>query len=139
MTWKATQAAHLRSAPSAQSPVIASVPKDAVLTSFQPCARGWCAVEYKGFRGWIYDIYIVQQSAKTVAQMPPAPPPLAKAALQRPSAAPALVAAAKESPRISYRVIGLRAEESLPIREAPLDTARLDRSAFTGRERYRRT
>ena len=103
MTWTASQAAHLRSAPSGQSPVIASVPKDAVLTSFQPCARGWCAVEYKGIRGWIYDIYLVEQSAKTVAQAPPAPPPFAKAALQRPSAAPAL-AAAKESPRISYRV-----------------------------------
>jgi len=123
MTWKATQAAHLRSAPSGQSPVIASVPKDAVLTSFQPCARGWCAVEYKGFRGWIYDIFVVEQSANTGAQVPYAP--LAKAALQRPSAATAPVAAAKESPRISYRVIGLGAEESLPIREAPLDTAPL--------------
>jgi SH3-like domain-containing protein len=125
-TWKASRGAHLRSAPSSQSPVIASVPKDAVLTSFQPCAKGWCAVEYKGIRGWIYDVYlVVEQSANTVWQVPPAPPPFAKAALQRPSAAPAHVAAAKESPRISYRVIGLGAEESLPIREAPLDTAPL--------------
>ncbi len=123
MTWTATRAAHLRSAPSGQSPVIASVPKDAVLTSFQPCARGWCAVEYKGFRGWIYDFLIVEQSANTVAKATPAQPPFAKAALQRPSAAPA--PAGKESARISYSVIGLGAEESLPIREGPLDTAPL--------------
>jgi len=145
MTWTASQAAHLRSAPSSQSPVIASVPKDAVLTSFQPCARGWCAVEYKGIRGWIYDVYLVEQSAKTVSQAPPAPPPpFAKAALQRPSAAPGPVAAAKESPRISYRVIGLAAEESLPIREAPLDTAPLigglspDANAIAGLETCKR-
>ena len=123
MTWTASQAAHLRSAPSGQSPVIASVPKDAVLTSFPPCARGWCAVEYRGIRGWIYDVYLVGQSPKTVSQVPPAPQSFAKAALQRPSGAPA--PAAKESPRVSYRVAGLGAEESLPIRGAPLDTAPL--------------
>jgi len=122
-TWKAATAAHLRSAPSSQSPVIASVPKDAMLTSFQPCARGWCAVDYKGFRGWIYDVSIVEQlPAKTIPPAP-APQPLAKASLQRPSPAP--VATAKESPRTSYRVVGLGFEESLPIREAPLDTARV--------------
>ncbi|HWJ20294.1 MAG TPA: SH3 domain-containing protein [Geobacterales bacterium] len=122
-TWKAFRAAPLQSAPSSQSPVIASIPKNAVLTSFQPCTRGWCAVEYKGIRGWIYDIFIVEHSANPVAHVPPGPPRLTKAALQRPSATPAPVAAA--SLRISYRVIGLGAEESLPIREAPLDTAPL--------------
>ena len=114
-TWTASRAAHLRVAPSSQSPVVASVPKDAVLTSFQPCARGWCAVEYKGIRGWIYDVYLVGQLGKAV--------PAAPASLQRPSSAP--VATVKESRRISYRVIGLGVEESLPIREGPLDTARV--------------
>jgi len=125
-TWKASIAAHLRAAPSSQSPVIASVPKDTLLTSFQPCARGWCAVEYKGFRGWIYDIFLVEQPVKAAPQMAPAPQPLAKASLQRPLPAPppAPVALAKEDAR-AYRVIGLGAEESLPVREGPLDTARV--------------
>ncbi len=123
-TWKASKAAHLRSAPSNQSPVIASVPKDAMLTSFQPCSRGWCAVDYKGFRGWIYDVYIVEQPGKAVPPAPPPPQPLAKASLQRPSAAP--MATAREGMRTSYRmIIGLGAEESLPIRVGPLDTARV--------------
>ncbi len=120
-TWTSSRAAHLRVAPSSQSPVLASVPKDAVLTSFQPCARGWCAVEYKGIRGWIYDVYLVEQLGKAVPAAP-APRPLTKASLQRPSPAP--IATVKESQRASYRVIGLGVEESLPIREEPLDTAR---------------
>ena len=113
-TWTASKAAHLRVAPSSESPVVASVPKDAVLTSYQPCARGWCAVEHRGIRGWIYDVLLVEQLGKA---MPATQEPLAKASLQRPS--PASVATA------SYRVIGLEAEESLPIRESPTDTARV--------------
>ena len=110
-TWTASKAAHLRVAPSSESPVVASVPKDAILTSHQPCARGWCAVEYRGIRGWIYDVLLVEQLGKA---MPATQEPLAKASLQRPS--PPLVATA------SYRVIGLGLkaflfENRLPTRQ----------------------
>ncbi len=120
-TWTASRGAHLRVAPSSQSPIVTSVPKDAVLTSFQPCARGWCAVEYKGIRGWIYDVFLFEQARKTNSAAP-APEPLAKASLQKPSPAPV---ATKESARASYRVVGLGSEESLPIREGPLDSTRV--------------
>ena len=123
-TWKVSRAAHLRGAPSGQSPVVASVPKDAVLASFQPCTKGWCAVEYKGIRGWIYDIFIVEMPGKAVSAAPPPPPqPLARASLQRPLPAPAPVAASREGVRLSYRLIGLKAHESLPLREGPSDGA----------------
>jgi SH3-like domain-containing protein len=114
-TWTASKAAHLRVAPSSESPIVASVPKDAVLTSYQPCARGWCAVEYRGIRGWIYDALLVEQLGKAMPAT--TPEPLEKASLQRPSPPPTATA--------SYRVIGLGAEESLPIRESPTDTARV--------------
>ena len=119
-TWVASRAANLRAAPSGQSPVIASVPKDAALISFEPCARGWCAVEYRGVRGWIFDALLVEAPQKTAPAPAPAAPPLARASLQKSSPAPA-----NESIRRSYRVIGLGVEESLPVREAPLDTARM--------------
>jgi SH3-like domain-containing protein len=114
-TWTASKAAHLRVAPSSESPIVASVPKDAVLTSYQPCARGWCAVEYRGIRGWIYDVLLVEQLGKAMPAT--TPEPLEKASLQRPSPPPTATT--------SYRVIGLGAEESLPIRESPTDTARV--------------
>ncbi len=125
-TWKVSKSAHLRGAPSSQSPVVASVPKDAVLASFQPCTKGWCAVEYKGIRGWIYDIFIVEMPGKAApVAAPPPPKPLARASLERLSPAPAPVAAPKEGVRLSYRLIGLKAEESLAMREGPADTARV--------------
>jgi SH3-like domain-containing protein len=120
--WMASRAAHLHVAPSSQSPVVAFVPKNAVLTSLEPCARGWCAVQYKGIRGWIYDVYLTEQPTKTISG-PTRPQPLAKGSLQKRS--PAAVATAGETARISYRVIGLGVEESLPVREGPLETARM--------------
>ena len=125
-TWIVSRAAHLRGAPSSQSPVVASVPKDAVLASFQPCTKGWCAVEYKGIRGWIYDIFIVETRGNAVpAAASPPPQPLARASLQRPSPVPAPVAARKEGVRLTYRLTGLKAGESLAMREGPSDTARV--------------
>lgn len=124
-TWKVSRAAHLRGAPSSQSPVVASVPKDAVVASFQPCAKGWCAVEYKAIRGWIYDVFIVEVPAKEAGAGTPSLQPVARASLQKPPPASAPVAAPKEGLRLSYRLIGLKAEESLLLREGPVDSARV--------------
>lgn len=126
-TWKSSMAVHLRAAPTNQSAVIASVPKDALLTSLQPCAKGWCAVKYKGLRGWIFDVFIVEQSPKTAGALAAIAEPLAKASLQKPlPASPSAPAAVStEGAGASYRVIGLAADERLPLREGPLDTARV--------------
>ena len=131
-TWKSMMAAHLHAAPASQSPVVASVPLNAVLTSSQPCAKGWCLVEYKGIRGWIYKNYVAETPVKAVpAAAVPAKPavkaplqqPLPVSAPQRAAAPPAARAAEPQSvTSAGYRVIGLRPEESLPMREGPLDS-----------------
>ena len=131
-TWKTSMAVHLRAAPANQSAVIAQVPKDALLTSLQPCAKGWCSVKYKGLRGWIFDTFIVEQPAKTAGTLSAAAQalaktPLEKTPLQKPMPASLFAPAAPsmEGAGASYRVIGLPAGERLPLREGPLDTSRV--------------
>ena len=122
--WKAALAGHLHVAPNNGSPIVAVVPKDALLTPLQACTKGWCAVEYKGFRGWIYEIFIAGHPAIDAA--PLAAPQLAKAALLRPSPAHPLPAdEPKEGASANYRLTGVASNENLPVRAAPLDTARV--------------
>ncbi len=121
-TWRAGSRGYLRSAPSGQSPIVASVPRGAMLTSLQPCAKGWCAVEYKGVRGWTYGVFVAEKPDETTTPAHAAEP-LAKASLQRPSPAPS--PSAKGRAGASYRVIGLGGEESLPVRKAPFAAAQV--------------
>ncbi len=127
--WKSAIAAHLHSAPASQAPVIASIPVNAVLTSTQPCAKGWCLVQYKGARGWIYRNFIAETpvNAAPAAAAPAAP--MVKAPMHKPAAAPQPAAAAppvrlpapQTGASATYRVIGLQPGESLPVREGPVD------------------
>ncbi len=130
--YKSTMAAHLHAAPASQSPVVASVPINAALTSSQPCTKGWCLVEYKGIRGWIYKNYVAETPVKAApaAAVPAkpaakaAPPQPLPVAAPQPAAAPppARAAAPRSAASAAYRVIGLQPEESLPMREGPLDS-----------------
>ncbi len=126
-TWKAAVNAHLRSAPSGRSPVVAYIPRNAPLTSTHPCTTQWCAVDYNGKRGWIYKTYIVEAAAKAAkaarASVPPAQS-VSKASLQLPPPASIVPnAAAEEEAGASFSLIGLNASDSLPVREGPFDTA----------------
>lgn len=128
-TWKSNKAAHLHSAAASQAPVIASIPLNAVLTSAQPCAKGWCLVEYKRTRGWIYRNFIIETPAKAAPAAAAPAAPTAKAPVQQqasapqPAAAPppARAMAPQTGTSATYRVIGLRPGESLPMREGPID------------------
>jgi SH3-like domain-containing protein len=126
-TWKTATAAHIRSAPSSRSPVVALTPRNALVASAN-CATAWCAVEYNGKRGWIYKAILVEAAAKPArAPVLPERPAAIEASLKlapAPDDPPAPVAP-EEVTGVSYSLIGLGAEGFLPIREGPLDSARV--------------
>ncbi len=126
--WKSVVSAHLRSAPSGGSPTVAIIPRNALVTSSVPCAGVWCAVEYGGKRGWVYRPYLIEAAAAP-ARAPALPEqPAIEASLKpapAPAEAPRIAAPAEEATGARYSLIGLSADGVLPMREGPLDTARV--------------
>jgi SH3-like domain-containing protein len=129
--WKVAIAAHLRAAPSGGSPVVAVIPKNALVASAVPCAGVWCAVEYEGKRGYLYRPYLAEPApaAPTPARALALPEQPAKEASLKFAPAPvesaALAAPTDEGVSVRYSLIGLSAEGFLPMREGPLDSARV--------------
>jgi SH3-like domain-containing protein len=126
-SWKAAAAAHLRAAPSGGSPAIALVPRNALLTSQAPCAGVWCAVEYNGKRGWVYRQVLVQAALKPaqVPVLPEQPAMEASLNLAPPPAEAPPESSPDEKAGAPYGLIGLSADGFLPMREGPLDSARI--------------
>lgn len=125
--WKAATAAHLRGAPSGGSPVIAVVPQNALLTSQAPCSGAWCAVEYNGRRGWVFRQFLVPADLQP-ARAPLLPEKPAMAASLNLDPAPAVAppqSPPEDTAGASYSLIGLSADGFLPVREGPLDSARI--------------
>ncbi len=126
--WKATSPAHLRSAPSSRAPSVAVIPRNTIIAATTPCAAGWCAVEFNGKRGWVFKAYLAEAAASP-ARAPVLPEkPALEASLTvspAPAEAPAPVSAPEEGAGGAYSLIGLSANGVLPMREGPLDSARV--------------
>jgi SH3-like domain-containing protein len=126
-SWKAATAAHLRSAPSGGSPAIAVIPRNALLSSSAPCAGVWCAVEYNGRRGWVYRQFLVQVALKPARApvLPEQPAMEASLHLAPPPAEAPPQSSPEDKAGAPYSLIGLSADGFLPMREGPLDSARI--------------
>jgi SH3-like domain-containing protein len=126
-SWKAATASNLRSQPSSRAPSIAVIPRNTLVAAPGPCEHGWCPVDFKGKRGWVYKPQLVEAAQKP-ARAPVVPErPALPASLETPRAPAETLApsAPEETAGVSYSVIGLSASGVLPMREGPLDSARV--------------
>jgi SH3-like domain-containing protein len=118
---------HMHIAASSRSEVIASIPGGIVLAPAGECARNWCHVSFKGLTGWVFQAYLLDaasplKSEAETRDQAPAPPPKAGTVNQVKLASPK-APAPRGAPAVQYRIEGLSADASLPIREKPSDTA----------------
>ena len=117
---------YLRSAPSSRAPAVALIPRNALIASASPCTGAWCAVDYNGKRGWVFKATLVEAAPKPArAPVLPEKPALEASLKLSPAAAEASPQAPAEVPGVSYSLIGLSANGFLPMREGPLESARI--------------
>lgn len=69
----ATDAVHMRSAPSNQASILTVVPANASVQATRDCPQSWCGVVYNGKHGFVYEGYIRSTKTAQATTTTPAP------------------------------------------------------------------